>query len=120
MQMEVSASSSRLVLSHKLKFFTQTEVNMMKLYFSNPSKPGVSFSYQIGIEILDGGKVVYSQQQPHYSFYQYTVAPYEAKADKNSDYALTIGDLNHFSKDLRVVITFSSLTSAAVDPKAAE
>lgn len=90
---------------------------MLKLYFSNPAKAGGS--YQITVEVVDGNKLVYSQQYPMHTFHQVVVLPYEAKADKNSDHALTISGLQHVSKELKVNVTFSSLNTT-VDTKAFE
>jgi len=96
---------------HKLKFFAETEVNTIKIYFA-PHVPGSVASHQINVRLDDGDKVIFYQHLPHYSFHQYCVLPYEAKAIKNQDYALTIGDLSHLTKELEVTVTYSSLTTA--------
>jgi len=66
--MEQSITKSRLVHTHKLKFFVETEVNTIKIYFA-PQVPGPVTSYQIKVDLIDGNKLIFSQHQPHYSFH---------------------------------------------------
>ena len=45
--------------------------------------------------------------------------PYEAKADKNCDHALTIAGLSHITKEIKVNVSYQSLL-ATIDPKSTE
>jgi hypothetical protein len=93
--MEVSLSKTHLVHTHKLSYFAEVEVNMMKLYMSQPKAGG---SYKVSVDVVDGSKLVCSHHFPMQTFHQFAVNPYEAKADKNSDHALTLTGLNHMAK----------------------
>lgn len=65
----------------------------------------------ISIEILNGTQVVFSENYPVYTYNQFANLAYDSKADKNSEYALTIGSLKTLAKELSVRIKYGPTNS---------
>jgi len=75
MEMGQAKSTTQTVA---LNFFAETEVNMLKFYFSSAKAGG---SYSFTVTVSDGDRIVYHKLFPLQTFHQFVQMPYEAKAD---------------------------------------